>query len=159
MPGKHFSSLPPLCTGTLLAAAHALCSRSAPAEEALARAADALATLCKGSAPRIGPAAFLALLPGLAVWLGSAPEGGDDIQAHSLSEGALLSLIQRRNALCDAANSCNVDNHKAWAVKLPACSGLSIHAHPLQLNQVGAQACSLVCSPGWYRRQTHQCLQ
>lgn len=88
-------------TGTLLAAARAYRSRSAAAEEALARAANALATLCKGSgheqassAPRIGPAALLALLPGLAVWLGSAPEGEDDTQAHSLLEGALLSLIK-----------------------------------------------------------------
>lgn len=87
-------------TGTLLAAAHACRSRSAAAEDALARAADALAALCKGSghahassAPGIGPAALLALLPGLAAWLGRrAPCGGDD--AQQLPAGALLSLAQ-----------------------------------------------------------------
>ena len=86
--------------GTLLAAAHALCSRSAAAEEALARAADALAVLCRGnpipckhnqasSAPSMGPAALLAVLPGLAAWLGSsAPDCGDE--PRPLPEGAFL---------------------------------------------------------------------
>ena len=97
--GKPISSLPPFCAGMLLAAAHAVGSRSAAAEEALTRAADALATLCKGSgneqassAPSMGPAALLALLPILALWLGSsAPEGADE--AHRLPGGALPDFL------------------------------------------------------------------